>query len=179
MASLLGISTALLALPVLTPAAPPEFQALLENSPFDPVKAAPQAPEGPVPELRAVLREGAEFYFNVFDPATGQSSWTQLGGTARSWTVRDYDEERGRATLQQSGITIVISLNPLAAPAPTAAADPASPGGLRVDREPRRTQSASSEGSQRLARLLVQVRQRRLQRAAGTVATPAPVVSDR
>jgi hypothetical protein len=179
MVSRLGISTALLALPVLTPAAPPGFQALLDNSPFDPVKAAPQAPEGPVPELRAVLREGAEFYFNVFDPATGQSSWTRLGGTARSWTVRDYDEERGRATLQQSGQTVVVSLNPLAAPTPTAAAEPTSPGDHRVDREPRRTQSASAEGSPRLARQLVQVRQRRLQRAASTVATPAPVVSGR
>jgi hypothetical protein len=85
---------------------------LAERSPFLPPERneAPVVTENPPLELRGIMGEGESRLFNIYNPATKQSSWVSLNETGRSFLVRSHDASADTVSIDYAGRPVVLKL---------------------------------------------------------------------
>ncbi len=85
---------------------------LAERSPFLPPdrNEAAVVTENPPLELRGIMGEGESQLFNIYNPATKQSSWVSLNETGRSFLVRSHDASADTVSIDYAGRPVVLKL---------------------------------------------------------------------
>jgi hypothetical protein len=159
---------------------PDKLNSLLNNSPFGSSKAGGQVvgtgADQPL-EFRAVLEEGGNKLYSIYDPATHRSTWVGLNDPANGFSVKTYDAGHENITVDYQGKTLTLAIKraPAVAQAPIQTMPSAVPysgpipsnGGV-VGPGP-----ASPMDQQRLIQIQEEIRRRRaLRNQASGVANP-------
>jgi hypothetical protein len=98
--------------PPPTAAAAPDFNSLLNNSPFTPVGAGAAAGGDKSVEFRGSYTDpglGATF-FSIYDPATQRAAWVGLNETGHPFVVRGYNPANDTLTVEVSGHNLNLTL---------------------------------------------------------------------
>lgn len=88
------------------------LQELVRQSPFVPAGGAAgrgDAARGEL-ELRGVVWDGGSLRFSIFDPGTGESTWTTLDEEGLPFRARSYDREKDTLTVEYQGRVLVLPL---------------------------------------------------------------------
>lgn len=129
---------------------------LAEVSPFLPparAEAAPVTENAPL-ELRGIFGQGADRLFNIYNPATKQSTWVGLNQTGHNFQVRSHEENAQTVTVDFGGRSVVLKLAqariaPLAESRPSASVNTSSPLNVQpavLPRQPTAEQQRQLEG---------------------------------
>lgn len=88
-----------------------DWQALLGNSPFGQVAAAPaeNVATGDF-EFRGVVQEGGVYLVNLYNPTTKTSQWLEVSGKAPGLEVQAYDAVAEKVQINQAGRTLTLPL---------------------------------------------------------------------
>ena len=100
----------LLLLPLPYLAGGNKWDSLRQNNPFAAKEPPPPEPPPPQLELRGVLVEGREIWFNLYNGETKESAWVQKGEKMTAYVVKDYDGAKEALTLefQQRSISVAL-----------------------------------------------------------------------
>jgi len=156
-----------------------KLSGLVSNSPFGSGKsgAAGAGSNGETLEFRAVLEEGGNKYFSIYDTATRRSNWVELNDPVNGFSVKGYDAAKENITVEYQGksMTLAIKRAPAVAqamqpqPMPANNATVVGPGGGPI------VQTApSATDQQRIQQIQEEIRRRRALRNQSMVPSVNP-----